>query len=261
MRAGVGRYDRVPIYFEPTLLPPEVWVDVTELMVPGIKPYYMISNYGRVYHKYAGTILSENIDSKGYLYKPLATINGSVNVRIHRLVMMGFCYFPGCEELLVNHKDGNKTHPWLWNLEWVNYSENAIHAVQNNLIGPRVEDEKVHEVCRLLENPNNTLQSISMVTGVSYTAVQAIQGKRSHTDISDQYNIQSRKVGQNLTNEQVHEICKYFATIPKGDTTQIDHCRNALISIGVPVTSRTVKTVKKIYTRETYTYISKDYNF
>lgn len=262
MRAGVGRFDIVPIYFDPQPFqaPPEVWVDVTEQMVPGVLPYYMVSNYGRIYHKYLERFLSENIDTKGYPYKPLATVNGPQNVRIHRLVLMAFNYIPGCENLIANHKDGIKYHCWLWNLEWTTSSENSIHAYQYGLIG-KIPEEKIHEVCKLLENATNSLQLVAQVTGVSYSTIQAIQNKRSHTDISDQYNIQSRKVGNNLEMDQVHKLCQYYQSIPRVGKTLDVYCGEALRHIGVEANSRTIKTAKKILGKETYTYISKDYNF
>lgn len=261
MRAGQRRFDRVPIYFEPTTLPPEVWVDVTEQMVPGVLPYYMISNYGRLYHKFLGHMMTENLDSKGYPYKPLATINGPQNVRIHRLVLMGFNYIPGCENLIANHIDGVTHHNWIWNLEWVTASENVLHAYRIGLNQGRLSEEKIHEVCKLLENIDNSLQFIYQITGVSYTTVQAIQNKRSHTDISDQYNIIQRKIGNNLDNEQVHKLCYYYSTVPKGNKTLQIYCGEALRYIGVEPNTKTIKTAKKILGKETYTYISKDYNF
>lgn len=264
MLKGYKTYENVPIYFipRPIVMPPEEFRDITEQMVPGIRPYYMISNYGRIFHKYKNQILSTNIDTKGYLYKPLAIEGGSINCRIHRLVMLAFAYFPGCENYLVNHKDGNKSNCFIWNLEWSTYSDNANHAYKTGLNQNRkVPENQIHKVCKLLENPANSLQFISEKTGVSYSIISAIQQKRVHTDISDKYNIQSRKVNNNLSIDQVNMLCKYYENHPKQGTLD-QHSKAALESIGFKdPSSREIRTAKKILTKETYNYISREYDF
>lgn len=262
-----SKYINSPIYFVPSpvlYLPPEEFKEITDKVVPGVKPYYMISNYGRIWHKYRQEFLTFNIDSKGYLYKPLATDNGSINCRIHRLVMMTFCYFPGCENRLINHKDGIKTNPCITNLEWSSYSENMIHAFENELVSKQniYNDEQIKSICELLQNNKITLQEIADKVKVPYSLVQSIQGKRTHTDISDKYNIQPRKINNNLSIEEVEKLCKYYQDNPKNNLTLDQYCTQALLSIGINNTEyKFIKTAKKILNKETYTYISKDYNF
>lgn len=264
MRLGQSRYRNVPITFDPMhfTLPPEVFVDITDIMVPNVLPYYSISNYGRIFNKMTGCFMNPGVDTKGYLYQPLSTQSGQKNFRIHRLVMLGFCYFEGCENFVVDHKDRNRLNPTVWNLEWVTQSENMLRAFEegtkyNNYLSP----EKVHEVCKLLESGNYTMHNVAQITGVAYTAIQAIQNKRSHTDISDMYNIQQRKIGSNLTPEQVHQLCLYFESNKKVGTLD-EFSKKALISIGIENPStKVIRTAKKILTKETYTYISKDYRF
>ncbi|MHC5373615.1 HNH endonuclease [Enterococcus sp. LJL120] len=51
---------------------------------------------------------------------------------IHRLVAETF--LPNPDNLpVVNHIDGNKGNPKLTNLEWVTFSDNAIHAFETGL--------------------------------------------------------------------------------------------------------------------------------
>ena len=271
MRKGMSpsKYTNCPFHFVPQPLVVEEFRPITDQAVPGIKPYYMISNYGRIFHIYENRFLSWNMDSKGYLFKPLATVNGMKNCRIHRLVMMTFCYFPGCEDLLVNHKDGIKTNCYIGNLEWTTHSENTIHAINNGLISKsgKYNEEQIHNVCMLLQDGRYTLNQIAEMSNVSYSVIQGIQGKRAYTDISDQYNIQPRKVNNNLTEDEVRLICQFFVNNPKDPkdykTMNLDqYCTLALQSIGITeINTRYLKTVKKIFARTTYNYISKDYNF
>ena len=298
MRKGQNRYGNIPLYKIPTNLiyNDEIFLPITEKIVPDVLPYYLISNYGRLWHKYKERFLNNNIDSKGYLYKPLALKNGKARpCRIHRLVMMTFNYIPGCEELVVNHIDGNKCNPYLYNLEWVTQKENIIHAIQSGLrnnisydddcIGrefvynndpedihpistpgqmpPKSNPEDIEKVCQLLQEGELTQQQISKQTGVSYHVIQAIQGKRTWRNISDKYDIKPRKVASNLTEEQVHLICKYFEDVKRPEEVSIrQYCRDALSSIGLSEhTHLQLRSVLKILARETYSYISKDYNF
>ena len=269
MRAGTSLFDskKVPIYFEPVsnqYLPPEEFRMITDIAVPGIKPYYMVSNYGRIWHIYRQEFLSYNMDSKGYFFKPLATKEGAKACRIHRLVMLVFCYIDGCEKLFVNHKDGNKLNNCITNLEWATPSENTIHAINTGLVsGNKIAEAQVRQICELLQEGKLTLNEISELTGIHYQTISAIQGKRSHIDISDQYDIKSRKIGSNFTIDQVRAICEFYESNRKAQGEILDqYATRALSSIGIKDPGyRLIRTAKKIYTKETYTYVSCEYNF
>lgn len=72
-----------------------------------------------------------DINTAGYkritLYNPIRK-----RFFVHRLVAYHFC--EGYKEnLVVNHKDGNKQNNRSDNLEWVTRSENDLHAFKNGL--------------------------------------------------------------------------------------------------------------------------------
>ena len=54
MRKGQNRYGNIPLYKMPTNLiyNDEIFLPITEKIVPDVLPYYLISNYGRLWHKY-----------------------------------------------------------------------------------------------------------------------------------------------------------------------------------------------------------------
>lgn len=53
---------------------------------------------------------------------------------VHRLVALAWIENnQWMTNFIVNHKDGNKLNPDARNLEWVSYTENAVHAFKNNL--------------------------------------------------------------------------------------------------------------------------------
>lgn len=107
----------------------EKWKDIKDY-----EGYYQISSYGRVKNIKTGNIINGDTNNIGYkriwLYAPVKK-----RFFVHRLVALHFC--EGYQEdLVVNHKDGNKLNNSSKNLEWVTRSENDLHAYKLNLRQP-----------------------------------------------------------------------------------------------------------------------------
>ena len=268
IRLGESVYNNCPVYFtpnQPIIFEPEVFVDISKDRIPEILDYYMISNYGRIWHKYKGKFLVSNVDTKGYLFKPLATIHGNQNFRLHRLVGLHFLYFPGCEKLYINHIDGVKTNNYVRNLEWVTPQENSIHAIETGLVDfHKYSNETVTKICEMLQAGDKTFNVISLELNVPYVLVQAINQKRVYRHISDNYVFPQRKVNTNFSEDQVRAICQYIADHPKPLLQTLkDYYREILFNVlKIKDPSRPIiRTVEKIYNKTTYSYISKDYTF
>lgn len=120
----------------------EIWKPII-----GYEGLYEVSNMGRVkslnhirrtgnFGKYIqrGKILKQYCKDKNSKYLRVSlSNNGIVSKRkVHRLVAESFLPTIN-DKKLVNHKDENKQNNCVSNLEWVNYSENLIHAYKNNL--------------------------------------------------------------------------------------------------------------------------------
>ena len=69
-----------------------------------------------------------------YMCSKIRSEGKYVHILIHRVVLETFCPNENSENLVVNHIDTNKLNNKLENLEWLDRSENLIHAVYNNLI-------------------------------------------------------------------------------------------------------------------------------
>ena len=115
----------------------EFWKPITSLVVgKPIEEYrFWISSMGRAYDNINNKFMSISYHHKGYQQLIFIDItnNKMITRKLHRIVMLTFAYFPGCENLQVNHIDGEKTHNWISNLEWSSESENRIHAINNDL--------------------------------------------------------------------------------------------------------------------------------
>lgn len=99
----------------------EVWKGIE-----GYEGYYQVSNFGNVKNVKTNKMLIGDINNIGYrrviLYSPKKK-----RFFIHRLVALNFCDGYS-NDLVVNHKDGNKLNNHYKNLEWVTRSENDLHA-------------------------------------------------------------------------------------------------------------------------------------
>lgn len=107
--------------------------------IDGYEGIYMIDESGNVYAtRYKEPKIISPFFSKGRngenKYKRVSLSKHGIRKKyfVHRLVAETYC--DGHREgLIVNHKDGNKTNNHFSNLEWVTYSENNIHALENGL--------------------------------------------------------------------------------------------------------------------------------
>lgn len=91
-----------------------------------------------------GKIIKGSI-KKGYRVATLTGDDGKPHESgVHRILMITFRYVDGCEELVVNHLDGNKLNLDLDNLEWCSSKENTHHALTTGLKhGNAISDENV----------------------------------------------------------------------------------------------------------------------
>ncbi len=90
---------------------------------------YEVSNLGKI--RRDDRLLKGRFTKNGYLVVALSVESKYKNHYIHRLVASAFIKKVGG---VVNHLDGIKTNNNVSNLEWTTYSNNTIHAYDNNLI-------------------------------------------------------------------------------------------------------------------------------
>ena len=97
--------------------------------------HYSISSEGRVRNDKTNKMKSMDSTSDGYYKVDLYSNGKRTSVRVHRLVAEAF--IPNPNELpQINHIDGNKENNNINNLEWVNNSQNMIHAYRTGLATP-----------------------------------------------------------------------------------------------------------------------------
>lgn len=115
----------------------EIWKPVKDY-----ENYYEISNFGnfRSLDRYItrsdgvtqlrkGRLITQHLNSDGYLQAKLCKDGVIRTVRIHRLVADAF--LPNPDELPeVNHKDCNRANNHISNLEWCSHIDNIVHSAE-----------------------------------------------------------------------------------------------------------------------------------
>lgn len=91
---------------------------------------YKVSEDGVIYSKRKNTPLKYTLNDKGYPCVSLHYKGKCVFRRVHRIVAEVFIQNP-LNKPCVNHKDRNRANFHISNLEWVTYSENVKHSVEN----------------------------------------------------------------------------------------------------------------------------------
>lgn len=97
--------------------------------------HYSVSSEGRVRNDETNKIKALGDTGDGYYKVDLYTDGKRETCKVHRLV--GQAFIPNPKGLpQINHKDGNKLNNNVENLEWVNNSENMLHAYSTRLENP-----------------------------------------------------------------------------------------------------------------------------
>jgi hypothetical protein len=152
----------------------EIWKPIK-----GYEERYSISNLGNV--KSNERLLKLTNRGVGYLSVRLCKNNIKNTQDIHRLVCSHF--IGDVDNLIVNHKDGNKQNNRVENLEWVTPQDNTRHAIDTGLSVHYTR--KVQQVSIDSGDVLNEFESIKdaeKATGVSNKHISACcRGSRKQT--------------------------------------------------------------------------------
>lgn len=251
------------------LLPGEIFQAITPEVLPGVRKMYCISNYGRVINSQSNRILKQQISVAGYPEVMFCLENAKVKLmRVHRLEMLVFNPIPGCENLQINHIDGNKQNNHISNLEWVTASQNIKHAYSMGLATPNVhccEDshfakisrDQAVQICYLLQDGILSMEQIAQVVGTTYGIVKSIKYRQCWTEVSMGFRFPSNKYSPD---DVVHALCQWFQEHKNYTGTVMDHCRAAVAACGLEGKVKDF-TVYDIYKRKRHVNISCNYDF
>lgn len=259
-----------------TLLPYEIFILIDDNIVNGVKDdIYYISNYGRLYSKSSGKFLKSKIGSAGYPEYTLRHKNGKpLSTHIHRTIMKAFSPLDDYDNMVVNHKDGNKINNSLSNLEWVTYKDNSIHAAKTGLLHPvhgethvcaKITESQCRKICELLETGQYRIKEIANMMQTTESIVDAIKHKKAWVEVSNEYDVgfQTERVSRVFSFVELNMICEYFQNNPKDDDEKLTkYIRRGLKEICPDKCKLThINSIRKLYKKERWRYIYENYNY
>ena len=176
------------------------------IFINGIETHYEVSNKGNVRNSNTGKILQPEVSNCGYLRVGMYVVKNNrryhIHGSVHRLVAIAF--IPNPDNLPeVNHKDGNKTHNWVENLEWSSPSDNDYHAfatgLKKQIYGEnshlhKYSRESVETACKLMESGKYLIKEISDITEIPRVMLYRIRLHKSWCNVSKKYHIENCKV-------------------------------------------------------------------
>lgn len=217
-------------------------------------PHYSVTEEGEVYSfKKNGYLSSKGTSGNGYQKVTLCHEGERKDFMVHRLVAMAFIPNP-CDLPQVNHKDGDKGNNKIDNLEWCTAEYNTQHAMETGLRRREVKnsyrslsDELVKALCEDIDNGVSN-KIICESYNVKHTLVCGIRSGKFYKDISSPFNFRNIPSGNRIEEEKIHSICE---DLENGLSINRTRLKNK-VSFGV---------VKRIKSRQKYTYISKNYKW
>ena len=253
--------------------------DFRPINSPGdnIQDYYIIDRLGNIFSLFSGIYLSQIVTENGYKAVSLNTKDGRrIQRKVHRLVMLTFNYFPGCENYEVNHKNGKKFDNELTNLEWTTPKENINHAInyglrkswkgENNPEAKITENDVINIVKMVISGYTND-QIINIIPKCNNSIItQIVLGNtwNSIVDIETIRLMRSIRYPEILSIEDKHRICKYYQDIKipikyYGSTKY--YITNCLYNLNIPINDSTFRMAKRLLYRYQDDNITSLYNY
>lgn len=195
---GIMRNTRDPfVDFLGYLQPGEVVLPLCDWQIPNIKSNYFVSNIGNVY-SISGNAnrriinLKYEIDKDGYHRMQLYMNDGkSKHFPVHRLVLIAFRYRPDYQELLVNHKDCNKSNNYVDpngilsndNIEWCTPAYNSNYMIKTETAFNQMRNVDVLNIIDLL-NMGVPVKDIALQYNVCVDTIYGIKNGKTYKPLT-----------------------------------------------------------------------------
>ena len=243
-----------------------------------ICPYYLIDRECNVYSEYSGLVLKQVVTENGYKAVSLNTVDGRrIQRKVHRLGMMTFAYFPGCENYQVNHIDGNKFNNVCFkNLEWMLPKDNVRHAIDNDLRkgwglenNPHasITSQDAITICNMVLQGHSNEEILDIVPSANDSIITQIVLGNTWKGIITEEQVRLMRATRYkviLTDEEKHKICKFYQDNPiinYYNGCKKDHVIRAIVECGINLTDSTFRMAKRLLYKYQDIEITSQYNY
>ena len=245
---------------------------------------YQISTYGRLYDNKTGKIYPTDKITKpnNYTVHIFALRNGDhCCTTLHSITINKFKVFKAKDTTEIDHIDGVKYHNWIWNLEYVDHTENLKRAVDSGLypVGEKHQNaiftnDEIRQVCKLIQDGLSPAQ-------IYNTLKDKIPNLSTHLihDIKDNNHCSS--ISKEFDFSNVYKRCEYEnANITLSENLVRDFCKGIekygysctpkeiLINIGINFyelpeyqQNKYMNCISRLRRKLIFKDIVKDYNF
>ena len=175
-----------PIAFIPKDMINENWIFIDDNLIPGVHPYYMISDMGNVYNTRLQRFMSQSPMNNGMVGAIYSGTFGSKTIATHTLVAKAFVPNP-LNKPLIHHKNFKNSDNKSENIEWVTHKEKR-DLMKLNGFDPRISHknsigyEKANEIKSYLSLKKFTLKEIANMCNVSERIVGHIKNGETWND-------------------------------------------------------------------------------
>lgn len=186
---------------------------------------------GKGYRKMTGIIRKPANDKDGYQLAHISIDGIERTEKLHRLVMKSFNWVENCEELEVNHKDGNKKNNFLDNLEWSTRKDNVTHAFETGLMPVKTKN-KLSKNCLICNKSFHSYEKTSKYCSLGCHQVSRqvtarpnkeelfdLLVKNSFTRVGEMFGVTDNAIRRWCKSYNIPEKSKYYRSLNKLPTT------------------------------------------
>lgn len=182
---------------------------------------YLIYENGDVFSLHSNRMMSKDF-VHGYAQYTLCVDGVSKRYRAHRLVAMLFLDPPkNNEEIIVNHKDGNKLNNHYTNLEWCTYTYNNKHARDTGLNNISKSNHERWNNAEFRERTSKKFSNIKRESGMCagknngrfrYLIVDANGDEHSRQQLATELGLSQSYTDALLKRSSEGEVVPYFSS-------------------------------------------------
>lgn len=209
----------------------EVFVPISPLVCDNLIPYYMVSNWGRIYSLASNRFLHFGIDDDGYYVTTLHTYTnnnlsrncstGQITRRVNRIVLLSFVPIQNADQMIAHHVNHNRMDNRLINLMWVTDKENQQYSLEcgyrrfvdiSGMKNPmaKLTDDQVIEIKDKIRSKQYYLAEIARQYNISMGMLYNLMHNVTFVGVGGYITEDDIQVTDAITDDEFNAICYWL---------------------------------------------------